>query len=137
MRSRLDEIRAYLPAGAAPVFGDGSSMPMRELSNDNYDRRWIAQGDDVEAMGVGDTPQEAAIEYARAVADLLRPMRNPDALDGKGLMRAKAAIARGEVVDKSMLRRWAIQDGKEPDAYLCLLRGDCGDGPPCYEEWSR
>ena len=52
------------------MFGDGPTMPMRSLSNDNYDRVWIAQGDHIEAMGVGDTPQEAAIEYARAVADL-------------------------------------------------------------------
>ena len=59
--------------GPTPVLGPAPSMPMRELSNDNYDRVWIAQGDHVEAMGVGDTPQEAAIEYARAVADLLRP----------------------------------------------------------------
>ena len=68
----LDDNGGWRP-GPTPVFGDGPTMPMRSLSNDNYDRVWIAQGDHVEAMGVGDTPQEAAIEYARAVADLLRP----------------------------------------------------------------
>ena len=70
--TRLDGSDGWRP-GSTPVFGDGPTMPMRSLSNDNYDRVWIAQGDHVEAMGVGDTPQEAAIEYARAVADLLRP----------------------------------------------------------------
>jgi len=91
---------------------DWPSMPMRSLSNDNYDRVWIAQGDHIEAMGVGDTPQEAAIEYARAVADLLRPTGGPDALDSKQQIRAQLAACRGE----------------------------CGDGPcgcPDYSEWSR
>ena len=95
--------------GPTPVFGDGPSMPMRSLSNDNYDRVWIAQGDHIEAMGVGDTPQEAAIEYARAVADLLRPTGGPDALDSKTAIRAQLAACRGE----------------------------CGDGPPTWEEWAR
>jgi len=63
--------------GPTPVFGDGPSMPLRSLSNDNYDRVWVAQGDHVEALGGGDTPQEGAIEYARAVADLLRPTGVP------------------------------------------------------------
>lgn len=91
---------------------DWPSMPMRSLSNDNYDRVWIAQGDHIEAMGVGDTPQEAAIEYARAVADLLRPTGGPDAFD----------------------RKTVIQ-GREPGE-----RGDAGDGhepPPDYEVWAR
>ena len=95
--------------GPTPVLGPAPSMPMRELSNDNYDRVWIAQGDHVEAMGVGDTPQEAAIEYARAVADLLRPTSGPDAFDGKAAIRAQLAACRGE----------------------------CGDGPPTWEEWAR
>ena len=89
-------------------------MPMRSLSNDNHDRVWIAQGDDVLAIGVGDTPQEAAIEYARAVADLLRPTSGPDAFDGKAAIREQQAHAE---------------------------RGDAGDGhpsePPDYEVWSR
>ena len=99
--------------GPTPVFGDGPTMPMRELSNDNYDRVWIAQGDHVEAMGVGDTPQEAAIEYARAVADLPRPTSGPDAFDGKAAIREQQAHAE---------------------------RGDAGDGhepPPDYDVWSR
>ena len=98
--------------GPTPVLGPAPSMPMRELSNDNYDRVWIAQGDHVEAMGIGDTPQEAAIEYARAVADLLRPSGGPDAFD----------------------RKTVIQ-GREPGE-----RGDAGDGhepPPDYEVWAR
>jgi len=98
--------------GPTPVLGPAPSMPMRELSNDNYDRVWIAQGDHVEAMGIGDTPQEAAIEYARAVADLLRPEGGPDAFD----------------------RKTVIQ-GREPGE-----RGDAGDGhepPPDYEVWAR
>jgi hypothetical protein len=95
--------------GPTPVLGDGPTMPMRSLSNDNYDQVWIAEGDDVRAMGVGDTPQEAAIEYARAVADLLRPTGGPDALDSKTAIRAQLAACRGE----------------------------CGDGPPTWEEWAR
>lgn len=107
----IECIEAQLPTGDAPVFGDGASMPMRSLSNDNYDRVWIAQGDHVEAMGVGDTPQEAAIEYARAVADLLRPTGGPDAFDTKRQIRAQ----------------------------LAACRGDCGDGPcGCdLDEWAR
>ena len=104
-----DMLRAALPVGDASVFGDGPTMPMRSLSNDNYDQVWIAEGDDVRAMGVGDTPQEAAIEYARAVADLLRPTGGPDAMDSKTAIRAQLAACRGE----------------------------CGDGPPTWEEWAR
>lgn len=98
--------------GPTLVLGDGPTMPIRSLSNENYDRVWIAQGDHVEAMGIGDTPQEAAIEYARAVADLLRPSGGPDAFD----------------------RKTVIQ-GREPGE-----RGDAGDGhepPPDYEVWAR
>lgn len=65
-------------SGPTPVLGVGPTMPMRSLSDDNHDRVWIAQGDHIEAMGVGDTPQEAAIEYARAVADLLRPQEGDE-----------------------------------------------------------
>lgn len=99
-------------SGPTPVLGVGPTMPMRSLSDDNHDRVWIAQGDHIEAMGVGDTPQEAAIEYARAVADLLRPEGGPDAFD----------------------RKTVIQ-GREPGE-----RGDAGDGhepPPDYEVWAR
>ena len=102
------ESRANLPAVEG---GRWPSMPMRELSNDNYDRVWVAQGDHVEAMGVGDTPQEAAIEYARAVADLLRPVGGPDAFDSKAQIREQQRAC----------------------------RSDCGDGPCgcAWEEWSR
>ena len=100
------ESREKMPA---IEYGGWPTMPMRSLSNDNYDRVWIAQGDHIEAMGVGDTPQEAAIEYARAVADLLRPTGGPDALDSKTAIRAQLAACRGE----------------------------CGDGPPTWEEWAR
>ena len=99
--------------GPTPVFGDGPTMPMRSLSNDNYDRVWIAQGDHVEAMGVGDTPQEAAINYAAAVSELLTGERYGDALDSKLQIRAQLAHA-----------EW----------------GDAGDGhepPPDYDVWSR
>lgn len=67
--------------GPTPVFGAGPTMPMRSLSNDNYDQVWIAQGDDVRAMGVGDTPQEAAINYAMAVSELLTGERCGDAAE--------------------------------------------------------
>ena len=67
--------------GPTPVLGAGPTMPMRSLSNENYDRVWIAQGDDVRAMGVGDTPQEAAINYAMAVSELLTGERCGDAAE--------------------------------------------------------
>ena len=67
--------------GPTPVLGPAPSMPMRELSNDNYDQVWIAEGDDVRAMGVGDTPQEAAINYAMAVSELLTGERCGDAAE--------------------------------------------------------
>jgi hypothetical protein len=85
--------------GPTLVLGDGPTMPIRSLSNENYDRVWIAQGDHVEAMGVGDTPQEAAINYAAAVSELLTGERYGDAFDTKRQIRAQQAAGRGECGD--------------------------------------
>lgn len=86
-------------SGPTPVLGVGPTMPMRSLSDDNHDRVWIAQGDHVEAMGVGDTPQEAAINYAAAVSELLTGERYGDAFDTKRQIRAQQAAGRGECGD--------------------------------------
>jgi hypothetical protein len=105
------ESREKMPA---IEYGDWPTMPMRSLSNDNYDRVWIAQGDDVLAIGVGDTPQEAAINYAAAVSELLTGERYGDAFDTKPQIREQQRHAE---------------------------RGDAGDGhpsePPDYDAWSR